>query len=167
MGPFGSTMMQPDLELRLGGCGNTSTNNTVSTKKVSKTKIPTRFSKKFSLTLGHRTWAKTYRQRGRPSRYQLQADETEMREGRSMTQVPCAENQGSADPNHKKPKKRDYYGPCVRCGKKFSISQTYASHMRVHYMLDETKEEKKERLAKKTELINSKNINFKEDIYTL
>ncbi|KAI3753571.1 hypothetical protein L2E82_25628 [Cichorium intybus] len=154
MGPFTSSNVQPDLELRLGLLGHTSTSyKVVGTNKVSKSKR-IRFSKKCSLTLGHRTWAKTYRKRVQPTQTQVQTDRTQMQPApikvrlSDKTLVEFAKNQDFNGSNQAKHKKRAY-GPCVRCGKMFDTSQTFASHMRVHYIREETEEEKKERLAKK------------------
>ncbi|KAK1439720.1 hypothetical protein QVD17_05540 [Tagetes erecta] len=54
-----------------------------------------------------------------------------------------------AGSKEKLPKQRDYYGPCVKCGRVFDTSQSYAGHMAGHYKMEETLEERKKRLANK------------------
>lgn len=143
--PMRSVTIPPklDLELRLGIPGQTTVSEVSGTKMVPRTNRTTLvpIPKHLRLTLGHKSYGKNYRKRGRPSK----------NEGKP------AQTKDVAGPSRKKPsKKRDYYGPCGRCGKIFDTSPFYASHMSVHYRKDETEEEKKERLSKKRKRVTQK-----------
>lgn len=129
-----------DLELRLGLPGQTSS-EVPGTKKVSGTKMVLRTNrttevipKHLMLTLGHKSYGKNYKKRARPSQTKGKVAQTK---------------NTAARPSRVKRSKRDYYGPCKRCGRVFLTSPTYASHVNSHYRKDETAEEKKKRLSKK------------------
>ncbi|KAI3769434.1 hypothetical protein L6452_00536 [Arctium lappa] len=172
--PFGLTRLtnrirQPpvDLELRLGQVGHT-----ISYQEAMRTttkKIPPkltnddnqgsmgRVSKNLGLTLGYRVWLDSCIRRGpRPrTRRRYSGGGSNKRCDRCGPVLDLDLNKEQADGDDGQlgcagiKRKREYYGPCVRCGMVFDISQRYASHMRIHYQMDETQEEKMVRLAKK------------------
>ncbi|MFS7983950.1 putative transcription factor C2H2 family [Helianthus anomalus] len=91
-----------------------------------------------TLTLGNKAWELDSNRRGvspitevPPTRIKVQPTKT----------------QGFVGSSRANPKKRDYYGPCVRCGKVFETSQHYASHMSSHARKDAI-EERVEKMAK-------------------
>ncbi|KAI3675088.1 hypothetical protein L1987_84672 [Smallanthus sonchifolius] len=145
VGPNPSTNIDPkvDVELRLGQPGSSVSEVRgigIEIGIVSGTNQTLEVPKNLVLTLGQKTWGQDYIRRGRlpstkgpPTRIQVQPTQT----------------QGFASSSRKKPKKRDYYGPCVRCNMFFDTSQLFASHMGAHYKKEETVEERKVRLARK------------------
>lgn len=137
-----------DLELRLGQ-PRPSVNKVGGTGIVSGTNQTSEVPDDLMLTLGNKTLGQDNITKGRlPLIKGVQPG--------TQVQPPAPEIQVFASSSHEKYRKRDYYGPCVKCGKVFDTSQSYAGHMAAHYKMEETIEERIARRAKKRKHQNLK-----------